>query len=729
MSNILLVSLLLAACLTFALSQPLTPVHPSDVVRNAVEKIIVAHNGQHETKLATDVALKVLSVDNLDVVGINCSKSIRQFVKDLQSFKHYTLEVLDSWAKPAAGILEGNVVWSGRQYECKNVQEVPFKGQFCEIVFDIPPTIDPLDYLGYQGISMGGCFPDTCSTEDVTFMLNNTFKNLSFPIFGACPDRVPEWEAKDIAALVVFCLILTLVAASTLLDYIWSKETEELTESFDQFHLLHSQHQSKSQQEKIHRILTSFSIIKNTKKLLDTTQRPTDITCLHGMRFLSMSWVILGHCQLFPIAYSDNPTFVANYFLNSWSFQTIGNGYYSVDTFFYLSGLLVAYLGMRTLKRNGGRINVPLMYLYRYIRLTPPYAFVMFMMVTLYRKMGDGPYWDTNFRSHQQPCSKYWWTNLLYINNLYPEKSEDQCFSWGWYLANDTQFYLFVPLFLFVLYRSKALGLGILNFVLIASMSVTGSFSKYTNQQPPAVTYGQLAHLALMISHGTNASDGLLQAEASDQYSPYMADLYQKPWCRIGAYIVGMITGYILYSNNNKIHMSKWVVLLGWLTAAGACCGVVYGLYPTLSTGGALNTDLAAFYNAVSRPVWCVGMAWVTIVCVSGYGGPVNTFLSWKGFIPLSRLTYCCYLLHPLVIWWFLATAETHFHFSIYFMIMIFLASLVLTHMLAYAVAMAIEYPTVELMKMLQEEGKRHVRIQLPDEAHTMDKEEDDKDA
>ncbi|XP_076807349.1 nose resistant to fluoxetine protein 6-like [Clavelina lepadiformis] len=728
MSNILLVSLLLAGCFTFALSQPLTPVHPSDVVRKAVGKIIVAHGGQHETKLATDVALKVLSADNLDVVGSNCSKSIGQFVKDLQLFKHYTLEVLDSWGKPEAGILQGNAVWSGRQYECKNVQEASFKGQFCEIIFAIPPPIDPLDYLGYQGISMGGCFPDTCSTKDVTLMLNNTFQNLSFPVFVACPDHVPEWEAKDIAALVVCCLILTLVAASTLLDYIWSKETEELAESSDQFHLLHSQHQPKPEPEKVHRVLTLFSIMKNTKKLLDTTQRQTDITCLHGMRFLSMSWVILGHCLLVSFAYSDNPTFVANYYLNSWSFQAIGNAYYSVDTFFYLSGLLAAYLGMRTLKKNGGRINVPLMYLYRYIRLTPPYAFVMFMMVTLYRKMGDGPYWETLWRGLRTPCDKYWWTNLLYINNLYPENSADECFAWGWYLANDTQFYLFVPLFLFVLYRSKAVGLGILNFVLIASMSVTGSFSKHTNQQPPAVAYEQLAHIASMFSQSTNPP-GSLQAESTPQYSPYMVDLYQKPWCRIGAYIVGMITGYILYSNNNKIRMPKWVVFFGWLTAAGACCGVIYGLYPTLSTGGALNTDLAAFYNAVSRPVWCVGMAWVTIACVSGYGGPVNTFLSWKGFIPLSRLTYCCYLLHPLVIWWFMATAETHFHFSIHFMIMIFLACLVFTHLLAYAVAMAIEFPTVELMKMLQERGQRHVRIQLPDEVYTMGKEEDDNDS
>ena len=33
-------------------------------------------------------------------------------------------------------------------------------------------------------------------------------------------------------------------------------------------------------------------------------------------------------------------------------------------------------------------------------------------------------------------------------------------------------------------------------------------------------------------------------------------------------------------------------------------------------------------------------------IFISGW---VNTLLSWKGIIPLSRLTYCAYLVHPIV--------------------------------------------------------------------------------
>ena len=41
--------------------------------------------------------------------------------------------------------------------------------------------------------------------------------------------------------------------------------------------------------------LLCFSIIKNTKAVLSTTNPPGAITALHGIRTISMWWVILGH--------------------------------------------------------------------------------------------------------------------------------------------------------------------------------------------------------------------------------------------------------------------------------------------------------------------------------------------------------------------------------------------------------------------------------------------------
>ena len=52
-------------------------------------------------------------------------------------------------------------------------------------------------------------------------------------------------------------------------------------------------------------------------------------------------------------------------------------------------------------------------------RLTPSYMFAILFLTKLRPFFGDGPRWfmgrDTS------TCSDYWWTNLLYINNIYPK--------------------------------------------------------------------------------------------------------------------------------------------------------------------------------------------------------------------------------------------------------------------------------------------------------------------
>lgn len=43
--------------------------------------------------------------------------------------------------------------------------------------------------------------------------------------------------------------------------------------------------------------------------------------------------------------------------------------------------------------------------------------------------------------------------------------------------------------------------------------------------------------------------------------------------------------------------------------------------------------------------------------------GPVNTILSWNALLPLTRLTYTMYLIHPIVIsWWALRQRQPFYH-------------------------------------------------------------------
>lgn len=43
------------------------------------------------------------------------------------------------------------------------------------------------------------------------------------------------------------------------------------------------------------KLLKCFSVYTNIPRVLAARRSPGNIDCLHGIRFISMSWIILGH--------------------------------------------------------------------------------------------------------------------------------------------------------------------------------------------------------------------------------------------------------------------------------------------------------------------------------------------------------------------------------------------------------------------------------------------------
>ena len=85
-----------------------------------------------------------------------------------------------------------------------------------------------------------------------------------------------------------------------------------------------------------------------------------------------------------------------------------------------LSGLLTSYWFIKDAKRKK-RITSWMMikyYTHRIWRITLPYMLALFLSVSLTRYLGKGPFYPNEGFESQQ-CRTRWWTNLLYINNVY----------------------------------------------------------------------------------------------------------------------------------------------------------------------------------------------------------------------------------------------------------------------------------------------------------------------
>lgn len=76
---------------------------------------------------------------------------------------------------------------------------------------------------------------------------------------------------------------------------------------------------------------------------------------------------------------------------------------------------------MKEIIKAKGRLNVPLMYLHRYLRLTPMVGFMILFVLSLVKFFGSGPRWNESVEGAAWGCSDNWWMNLLYIQNYAKE--------------------------------------------------------------------------------------------------------------------------------------------------------------------------------------------------------------------------------------------------------------------------------------------------------------------
>ncbi|KAF5296750.1 hypothetical protein FQR65_LT19797 [Abscondita terminalis] len=172
--------------------------------------------------------------------------------------------------------------------------------------------------------------------------------------------------------------------------------------------------------------------------------------------------------------------------------------------------------------------------------------------------------------------------------------------------------------------------------------------------------------------------------------------LYDKPWLRITPYLIGMATGYLLLKIDYKIAIPKIVVLLGWLISLTCLISLVYGLGRE-----GLVIPASAVYAALGHTAWGLCLAWITIACSTGNGGPINALLSYRGIYPLSRLSYCAYLIHPVLMCITSFEMDGPFHLNQNFMMIVHFGNMVLSFIVAFIISLGFEAPFVGLLRIM----------------------------
>ena len=134
--------------------------------------------------------------------------------------------------------------------------------------------------------------------------------------------------------------------------------------------------------------LMAFSLFQTFKEFTTVKFHP-QTACLDGFRVFSMFWVICGHTYI-NLAMSGVYNLLDVGELRSrFLFQFVGNGTFSVDVFFVLSGFLMTLLMSKILAKTKGKVNWVLTYFHRWWRLSPLYYLTIFYGIALLNTMSQ----------------------------------------------------------------------------------------------------------------------------------------------------------------------------------------------------------------------------------------------------------------------------------------------------------------------------------------------------
>ncbi|KAK4883484.1 hypothetical protein RN001_006803 [Aquatica leii] len=427
----------------------------------------------------------------------------------------------------------------------------------------------------------------------------------------------------------------------------------------------------------LRRLLLSFSIRVNAKNIFNKNVGSDTLSVIHGLKTISMSWVILGHTCLVAFKYADNTEY-RKLVQQEFMFQTVLNATFSVDTFFFTSGLLVSFLYFRT--NSKGKLDHPItskcngfasglchfigLIIYRFARLTAPYLFLIGVLEVTMKWFNYNSVFEPPALDHIN-CPKYWWRNLLYINTLFP--MEEMCMLWSWYLADDTQFYIVGAVLLILAVRHFKSAASLLVMFVVSSWMTT-AYIAYSNRHMPG----------------------------SDDPLALFDKIYDKPWTRLSPYLIGMCVGWFLFKTKCQLKMSKITVTAGWLVSSTCLLSLVYGLYEAN-----LTPIMGAAYSALCHSIWALGLSWIVVACTTGYGGFVNKLLSASVLYPFSRVTYCAYLLHTIVIRGMVMSMDQPLHLGKAVVPILFLGQIVASYTLAFIVSISFEGPSVSMLRIL----------------------------
>lgn len=646
-----------------------------------------------------DDALNLLSRKALPLVselltsgelGPACSSSLIKLFLHLRLKEPWAIRMVTANGLVPTNLLEGSLVSLGGYEQCLKTRfrdyqgELLFKGRYCSLFAQMPKDAmrdlvkrfhaagmlrgrkDPLTATtdtGFHSIDfrVGICLPSLCSRSEIDFLFSSIMKlyGVNATVRGCRTDDPKSLTLLQACSIALLCCLALLLCAGTVAEcYLKPSGATK---------------PSKLSAAAPVMVLCWFSVISNTQRLFDVSKYEgtprKNLLFFSGAKLILCFWVVFFHSYTLIQPEFYHSGFKIYDLGDRVYFQLITNAFLSISSLFFIQGFIFSYLANvnhEALPATKCLRSYLVILVHRYVRLTVPVVIVVFLAFLL-PTMGEGPADQELFSKQIGRCAENWWTVITHTNNF--NALNETCLIHLWYVSTEMQLFTLTLPFIMLLPRFPKTIVTVLLMAGLACSTYTAFRTFFSN-----LLYG--------MTTGTNDGRRIFKT---------LEVIYFRPITHVATYVSGILAGYMAV-RYKEVTISPVAQALLWLLSAAVACFILFVTLPW-NRGNLPDPITNAIYGGYHRLLWSVSLCWPAYACATGYGGMMARMSSWKGFVPLARLTYGVYLLQGVFLLLRMALVKTRFNLDDFFQLTNTLGIIGISYYFAYLLFLLCDAP------------------------------------
>lgn len=642
-----------------------------------------------------------------------CSRQLDDIVERLKQAENTTemlfskgakniawLRFIDSWARPPSETYFAHSYWVGSYRGCLSSEleldgdETGFRYCWAKLKAKSWPTDD--DVIPATSIRAGVCLPSSCDTRSANEAANlhKIKQALHFNFSPLHRDRfdrlihvycLPKPDRPYPLAAKIFCLaaalwlgVIVVASAYTLLVGPAS----------------------------VSNYVKALSVQENVSKFMaDEEPSPrsggVDTRPIGVVKFFASLVIIIAHCTCSYGWVSNTSTYSIAEFRNI-TYHYLPSAMKPNDLFLVFGGLLGGLAIMKRFKQPGQLLRPKgylLVIVVRYLRLAPLFVLVLAFVKAVYPHLSSGPMWDygTYKYSMQGQCQRSNWWRALGLPVVFGYAGQPyyhECLLVSWYLITDIKLSLAIPPLLYLMYRlrhrPRTVTLG-----LLAPLIILSGLWQYKD-----LSRQQLIYFSQFFRYSQLTAINILSLA-------YGEPGYYSAITRSHALLVGLFAGFQLdrFRRGSVSEWPSWMrkhffaAIFVWQALDFAL--PFYTQYVYLETKQVPASDESIKWSLVIKPRLDSLMFAIVSVRICTDLAPVIMRYT-KSFYKLSKLSYCVFLIHSIIIAYVFSAHERSRGDSIFMQLVVISTFVIaMSFIISFPVYLFFESPMALLLNCL----------------------------